>query len=78
VDEVLKILHEVVEALPMQFKEVYLLAEFEHLTIDQVAEAVGISKGNAKVRLYRARQVVREKVLTSLGVEPSEGHEQEV
>jgi RNA polymerase sigma-70 factor (ECF subfamily) len=72
VDEVLKILHEVVESLPLQFKEIYLLAEFEHLTIDQVAEAIGISKGNAKVRLYRARQIVREKVLTSLGVEPDE------
>lgn len=69
VDEVLAILHRVVEALPLPFKEVYLLAEFEHLTIDQVAEAIGISKGNAKVRLYRARQVVREQVLSELGVE---------
>ncbi|HYM20241.1 MAG TPA: sigma-70 family RNA polymerase sigma factor [Candidatus Kapabacteria bacterium] len=69
VDEVLKILRGVVEELPMQYKEVYLLAEFEHLSIDQVADATGISKGNAKVRLHRARQIVREKVLVALGVE---------
>ncbi|MBS1904614.1 MAG: sigma-70 family RNA polymerase sigma factor [Bacteroidetes bacterium] len=69
VDEVLAILHRVVDELPMPFKEVYLLSEFEHLSIEQVAEAIGITKGNAKVRLYRARQVVRERVLSELGEE---------
>jgi RNA polymerase sigma-70 factor (ECF subfamily) len=69
VDEVLAILHRVVEELQLSFKEVYLLSEFEHLNIDQVAEAIGISKANAKVRLFRARQIVRERVLSELGVE---------
>lgn len=69
VDEVLAILNRVVDELPLTLKEVYLLSEFEHLNMDQVAEAVGISTGNVKVRLYRARQVVREQVLSELGEE---------
>ncbi len=69
VEEVLAILKAVVEQLPLTLKEVYLLSEFEHLNLDQVSSAIGISKANAKVRLFRARQIVREKVLLELGID---------
>lgn len=72
VEDILKVLHSVVMQLPMMLKEVYLLSEFEHLNVDQVAEATGISKGNVKVRLFRARQIVREKVLVELEIDPKE------
>jgi DNA-directed RNA polymerase specialized sigma24 family protein len=63
-------LHRVVDELPMNLRQVYLLSEFEHLNLEQIAEAAEISKANAKVRLFRARQIVREKVLLELGIEP--------
>lgn len=72
VEEILKVLHRVVTQLPMSLKEVYILSEFEHLNVDQVAEASGISKGNVKVRLFRARQIVREKVLVELEIDAKE------
>jgi DNA-directed RNA polymerase specialized sigma24 family protein len=56
-----KVLH-VVSELPIMLKEVFLLIEFDKLSLDQVAESLGISKTNAKVRLFRARRAIREKL----------------
>jgi RNA polymerase sigma factor (sigma-70 family) len=70
VEEIIAVLHRVVDELPMNLRQVYLLSEFEHLNLEQIAEAAEISKANAKVRLFRARQIVREKVLLELGIEP--------
>jgi RNA polymerase sigma-70 factor, ECF subfamily len=56
-----KVLHVVAE-LPLMLKEVFLLIEFDHLSLDQAAESLGITKTNAKVRLFRARRAIREKL----------------
>ncbi len=79
-EEIIVILRGVVEELPIAMKEVYLLSEFEHMNMDQVVEALGISKANAKVRLFRARKIVRERMIEVLGidktfVDSSEGHD---
>jgi RNA polymerase sigma-70 factor (ECF subfamily) len=79
-EEIIVMLREVVEKLPMTLKEVYLLSEFERMNIDQVCEALGLSKANAKVRLFRARRIVREKMIDVLGIDRSiadstEGHD---
>jgi DNA-directed RNA polymerase specialized sigma24 family protein len=52
-------------------KEVYLLSEFERMEIQQISEALGISKANAKVRLFRSRKIVREKMIVILGIDRS-------
>jgi RNA polymerase sigma-70 factor (ECF subfamily) len=49
-----------VEALPILLREVFILSEFNHLGLDQIAETLGVSKQNVKVRLFRARRVIRE------------------
>lgn len=49
-----------VETLPLMLKEVFVLSEFDRLSLDQIAEALGITKTNAKVRLFRARRAIRE------------------
>jgi RNA polymerase sigma-70 factor (ECF subfamily) len=41
--------------LPEKHRSVLALAELGGLTDDEVAQALGISRGNAKVRLHRAR-----------------------
>ncbi len=79
-EQIIVLLREIVEKLPMTLKEVYLLSEFERMNIDQVCEALGISKPNAKVRLFRARKIVRQMMIDALGIDKSfadnsEGHD---
>jgi len=68
-EEVLAILRSVVEAMPISFKEVYLLSEFEKMGLDEITDTLGISKANAKVRLFRARKMVRERMIEILGID---------
>jgi RNA polymerase sigma-70 factor (ECF subfamily) len=69
VEEVMALLRGVVEELPIAFKEVYLLSEFEHMNLDQIKETLGISRTNAKIRLFRARKMVRERMIEVLGID---------
>jgi RNA polymerase sigma-70 factor (ECF subfamily) len=49
-----------VEHLPILLREVFILSEFNGLGLDQIAETLGVSKQNVKVRLFLARRVIRE------------------
>src|SRR5438874_2757410 len=49
-----------VERLPVLLREVFVLSEFNGLTLDQIASTLGITRTNAKVRLFRARRGIRE------------------
>lgn len=53
---------EFVDALPPAYREVYLLAEIEELSTDQIAGRLGISPGNVKIRLHRARATLYEQL----------------
>jgi RNA polymerase sigma-70 factor (ECF subfamily) len=57
-----------VEHLPILLREVFILSEFNHLGLDQIAETLGVSKQNVKVRLFRARRVIREDLARDLDV----------
>ena len=48
--------------LPIMLKEVFLLVELDKLSLDETAESLGITKTNAKVRLFRARRAIRVKL----------------
>ncbi len=52
------------ESLPAHYLEVVLLRDFEELTIAEIAERLGEQPGAVKSRLHRARQLVREYLLT--------------
>ncbi|MDP4229143.1 MAG: sigma-70 family RNA polymerase sigma factor [Bacteroidota bacterium] len=67
--EILALLRAVVEELPLSLREVYLLSEFERMNMDQVVETLGVTKANAKVRLFRARKIVRERMVVVLGID---------
>lgn len=45
--------------LPDSYREVYILGEIEGESMQEVAETLGISLSNAKVRLHRARARLR-------------------
>lgn len=72
-EEVMGMLREVVDTLPLIFKEVYILSEFENMNMDQCAEVLGLTHANVKVRLFRARKIVRTRLLHVLGIEEKIG-----
>jgi RNA polymerase sigma-70 factor (ECF subfamily) len=76
-EEVLGLMREIVDTLPVLLREVYVLSEFERFTMDTISEALGISKPNVKVRLFRARKIVRQRLLRALEIEDRQGEASE-
>lgn len=54
-----RMLHEAVLALPPQYRIVLVLHDMEELDTDQVAKILSIQPGTVRVRLHRARLLVR-------------------
>ncbi|HET6402860.1 MAG TPA: sigma-70 family RNA polymerase sigma factor [Candidatus Kapabacteria bacterium] len=71
-DEIMRHVMKSVEKLPILLREVFILSEFNGLALDRIAETLGVTKQNAKVRLFRARRMIREDLartfdITSMG-----------
>lgn len=58
--ELSRLLHEVLDRLPDDYREVIVLRDIEGLTTPEAAEAVGLSVDALKSRLHRARSALRE------------------
>lgn len=64
-DEALRLdLAHALESLPAHYLEVVLLRDFEELTIAEIANRLGEQAGAIKSRLHRARELVREYILS--------------
>jgi RNA polymerase sigma factor (sigma-70 family) len=61
-EEIMVHVSQAVEELPLLLREVFVLSEFDRQSLEQIAETLGISRNNAKVRLFRARRVIRERL----------------
>lgn len=48
-----------VSRLPGAYREIITLRDLEELSTEETAEALGLSRGNVRVRLHRARQALR-------------------
>lgn len=59
-NELRRILDEAIQQLPESYRAVFLLRDVEGLSTKEVADILGISEGNVKVRLLRARLKLRE------------------
>lgn len=55
----LEIVHQSIDELPHGYREILLLRETHGLDNEELAEALGVSAGNARIRLHRARQALR-------------------
>jgi RNA polymerase sigma-70 factor (ECF subfamily) len=51
-----------VEDLPVIYREVFVLRDQEQLSIGEIAQALGVSTGLAKVRLHRARMMLQKRL----------------
>lgn len=59
-NELRRILEGAIQQLPESYRAVFMLRDVEGLSTKEVAEILGISEGNVKVRLLRARLKLRE------------------
>jgi RNA polymerase sigma-70 factor (ECF subfamily) len=51
-----------VDALDGTYREAFLLRHQQGLTYGEIAEVLGISEGNAKVRVHRAREMILDRL----------------
>jgi len=68
-EELRRALHTAVMRLPEHYRIVLVLRDFEHRSTEEVAEALGLQLSATKVRLHRARLMMR-KHLAELSVAP--------
>jgi RNA polymerase sigma-70 factor (ECF subfamily) len=63
--EIRRILENAVDALPMEFRAVFMMRVVEQMSIEETASLLGIPQATVKTRLHRANERLR----TTLGVE---------
>jgi RNA polymerase sigma-70 factor (ECF subfamily) len=60
--ELQEIIRQAILALPTQYRMALVLRDMEQLSTKEVAEALGISEQNVKIRLHRARLFLRQEL----------------
>jgi RNA polymerase sigma-70 factor (ECF subfamily) len=68
--EIKSLLEEAIRALPPRYRVVYMLREVQQLDTQETARSVGITTEAVRVRLHRARELMKDRLLaTAAGVE---------
>jgi RNA polymerase sigma-70 factor (ECF subfamily) len=72
-DELRRAMEEAVETLPDTLRAVFVLRDLEGLSTKEAAEVLDISTSNVKVRLHRARLMLREQLASYFSEQPNRG-----
>lgn len=75
-DELRRVMDEAVNDLPDTLRSVFVLRDLEGLSTKETAEALDISQGSVKVRLHRARLMLREYLAAYFHQQSNPGEEQ--
>lgn len=59
-----RLLEAAIDKLPEAYRSVYMLREVEDMGVADVAESLGLSEGNVKVRLHRAKAMLKESLMS--------------
>ena len=65
--EAVRLLERAVDGLAAPYRSVYVLREIEELSTEETAEALGLTEEAVKVRLHRARAMLREALGAAIG-----------
>jgi len=65
--EIRQKLADAVAMLTQKYRDVFVLRDVQHLSIEETAEALGISRASVKTRLLRARLMLRDMLAPGLG-----------
>lgn len=58
--ELLSLITEAMETLPLDYKEAFILREYEGLSYQEIADMTESSLSTVKIRIYRAKQKIRD------------------
>lgn len=61
--EMQQLLEQAIDSLPEKYRVVYVMKEIEGMENHQVAECLALTESNVKVRLHRARTIIKEILL---------------
>jgi RNA polymerase sigma-70 factor, ECF subfamily len=64
--EVRLLLERAIASLPLIYREIFLMRDVEELSVNESAEALGISIASVKVRLHRARMMLQKTLAPQL------------
>lgn len=70
--EIGRLLEQAVEELPDAYRTIFVLRDVEEMSTTDAAEALEISEENVKVRLHRARALLRKNLYARAGMEKRE------
>lgn len=59
-DELLKLIKMALDFLPDEYKDLFILREYEGFSYNEISELTGLSLSTVKIRLFRAKQKIRE------------------
>jgi RNA polymerase sigma-70 factor (ECF subfamily) len=65
--EIRKKLAEALDSLGEIYREVFVLRDMQHMSVEETARALGISSASVKTRLFRARLMLRDMLAPGLG-----------
>jgi RNA polymerase sigma-70 factor (ECF subfamily) len=57
-----QIVHRAVSALPAKYRDAVVLFYFHEMDVSETARSLGIPEGTVKIRLFRAREILRNKL----------------
>ncbi len=69
--EVRALLEQEIENLPDSYRTVFVLRDVEEMSVAEAAEALEITEQNVKIRLHRARAMLRKRLYARAGIESS-------
>ncbi len=70
--EIRRLLEEAVEKLPDAYRTVFMLRDVDDMSTSDAADVLGITEDNVKVRLHRARALLRKTLYARAGMERKE------
>ncbi len=59
-NEMLKLIHDAINQLPDDYREIFILREYQGMSYNEIAQHLNISLSLVKVRLFRAKEKLRE------------------
>jgi RNA polymerase sigma-70 factor (ECF subfamily) len=70
--ELSRVLKSAIDALPQRYRIVLVMRDIEVMSIVETADCLGLTEENVKVRLHRARALLRKKLYNLFGAKVSE------
>ena len=70
--EIRRLLEEAIEKLPDAYRTIFMLRDVEEMSTTDTANILEITEDNVKVRLHRARALLREGLYARAGIERKE------